>query len=42
MTPHSSDINELQPLSVQGWMLRYDFKTGVLQEIKQDIEGATK
>ncbi|KAI9256530.1 Gryzun, putative trafficking through golgi-domain-containing protein [Phascolomyces articulosus] len=42
MTPRSPDTNEPQPLSVQGWMLRYDFKTGVFQEIRQDIEGATK
>ncbi|KAI9311302.1 Gryzun, putative trafficking through golgi-domain-containing protein [Dichotomocladium elegans] len=36
------ETNEPQPLPIQGWMLRYDFKTAFFQEIRQDIDGATK
>ncbi|KAF9363708.1 hypothetical protein BGX34_003510 [Mortierella sp. NVP85] len=31
-----------QGLSVQGWMLRYEFKMGVFSECKQDIDNAIK
>lgn len=31
-----------QGLSVQGWMLRYDFKMGMFSECKQDIDNAVK
>lgn len=31
-----------QGLSVQGWMLRYEFKMGVFSEFKQDIDNAIK
>lgn len=36
------DSNEPQPLSVQGWMLRYDYKAAFFQEMRQDVDGATK
>ncbi|KAI9492284.1 Gryzun, putative trafficking through golgi-domain-containing protein [Zychaea mexicana] len=42
MSPRIPDTNEPQPLSIQGWMLRYDYKTGLFQEIRHDIEGAIK
>ncbi|KAI8146339.1 Gryzun, putative trafficking through golgi-domain-containing protein [Fennellomyces sp. T-0311] len=42
MSVRSRDTQEPQPLSIQGWMLRYDFKTGYFQEARQDVEGATK
>ncbi|KAF9185891.1 hypothetical protein BGZ51_002352 [Haplosporangium sp. Z 767] len=32
----------LQGLSVQGWMLRYEFKMGMFSECKQDIDNAVK
>lgn len=31
-----------QGLSVQGWMLRYEFKMGMFSECKQDIDNAVK
>ncbi|KAF9585264.1 hypothetical protein BGW38_003138 [Lunasporangiospora selenospora] len=31
-----------QGLSVQGWLLRYDYKMGMFMECKQDIENAVK
>ncbi|KAI1316382.1 hypothetical protein EDD11_010024 [Mortierella claussenii] len=31
-----------QGLSVQGWMMRYEFKMGVFSECKQDIDNAVK
>ncbi|KAG2200136.1 hypothetical protein INT47_012417 [Mucor saturninus] len=31
-----------QPLSITGWMLRYDFKAAFFQEVKQEIDGALK
>ncbi|KAF9435239.1 hypothetical protein BGZ76_006654 [Entomortierella beljakovae] len=31
-----------QSLSVQGWMLRYEFKMGMFSECKQDIDNAVK
>ncbi|KAG0227447.1 hypothetical protein BGW42_002955 [Actinomortierella wolfii] len=31
-----------QSLSVQGWMLRYEFKMGAFSEFRQDIENAVK
>ncbi|KAF8971298.1 hypothetical protein BGZ46_010312 [Entomortierella lignicola] len=31
-----------QDLSVQGWMLRYEYKMGVFSECKQDIDNAVK
>jgi hypothetical protein len=31
-----------QGLSVQGWMLRYEFKMGVFSECKQDIDNTIK
>lgn len=33
---------EPQPLSIIGWMLRYDFKAAFFQEVKQEIDGALK
>lgn len=33
---------ESQPLSVPGWMLRYDLKAAFFQEVKQEIDGALK
>lgn len=39
--PHL-ESSDLQPLSIIGWNIRYDFKTAILQEIKQDIEGAIR
>lgn len=36
------DSNEPQPLSIQGWMLRYDYKAAFFQEMRQDVDGATK
>jgi hypothetical protein len=33
---------EPQPLSVTGWMLRYDFKAAFFLEAKQEIEAALK
>ncbi|KAI8970457.1 Gryzun, putative trafficking through golgi-domain-containing protein [Mycotypha africana] len=33
---------EPQPLSVMGWMLRYEYKAAFFHEIKQEIEGALK
>lgn len=40
-TPDLSST-EPQPLSVTGWMLRYDFKAAFFQEAKQEIDGALK
>ena len=37
-----ADSNEPQPLSIQGWMLRYDYKAAFFQEMRQDVDGATK
>lgn len=34
--------NQQQGLSVQGWMLRYEFKMGMFSECKQDIDNAVK
>ncbi|KAF9965557.1 hypothetical protein BGZ70_004606 [Mortierella alpina] len=34
--------NLQQGLSVQGWMLRYEFKMGMFSECKQDIDNAVK
>ncbi|KAI8355688.1 Gryzun, putative trafficking through golgi-domain-containing protein [Blakeslea trispora] len=39
---HDLSTNEPQPLSVPGWILRYDIKAGFFQETKQDIDGALK
>lgn len=36
------DSSEPQPLSIQGWMLRYDYKAAFFQEMRQDVDGATK
>lgn len=36
------DTNEPQPLSIQGWMIRYELKTAIFQEFRQDIEAAVK
>ncbi|KAG0750066.1 hypothetical protein G6F16_001788 [Rhizopus arrhizus] len=33
---------EQQPLSVSGWIFRYDLKTAFFQECKQEIDGALK
>ncbi|KAI9481008.1 MAG: Gryzun, putative trafficking through golgi-domain-containing protein [Benjaminiella poitrasii] len=33
---------EPQPLSIIGWILRYDFKAAFFQEMKQEIDGALK
>ncbi|KAI7905331.1 Gryzun, putative trafficking through golgi-domain-containing protein [Cokeromyces recurvatus] len=33
---------EPQPLSIIGWILRYDFKIAFFQEMKQEIDGALK
>ncbi|KAF9953552.1 hypothetical protein BGZ72_005333 [Mortierella alpina] len=35
-------LNQQQGLSVQGWMLRYEFKMGMFSECKQDIDNAVK
>jgi hypothetical protein len=40
-TPDLSST-EPQPLSVTGWMLRYDFKAAFFLEAKQEIDGALK
>jgi hypothetical protein len=40
-TPDLSST-EPQPLSVSGWMLRYDLKAAFFQETKQEIDGALK
>ncbi|KAL0079429.1 Foie gras liver health family 1-domain-containing protein [Phycomyces blakesleeanus] len=42
--PSMADLtsNEPQPLSSQGWQLRYDLKIAFFQELKQDIEAALK
>ncbi|KAI9016573.1 Gryzun, putative trafficking through golgi-domain-containing protein [Phycomyces nitens] len=42
--PSMADLtsNEPQPLSPQGWQLRYDLKIAFIQELKQDIEAALK
>jgi hypothetical protein len=37
-----SSNNEAQPLSVPGWVLRYDYKTAFFQECKQEIDGALR
>ncbi|KAF9980703.1 hypothetical protein BGZ75_008056 [Mortierella antarctica] len=34
--------SQQQGLSVQGWMLRYEFKMGMFSECKQDIDNAVK
>ncbi|KAI8364823.1 Gryzun, putative trafficking through golgi-domain-containing protein [Choanephora cucurbitarum] len=39
---HDLSTNEPQPLSVSGWMLRYDLKAAFFQETKQDMDGALK
>ncbi|CAO3690739.1 unnamed protein product [Umbelopsis ramanniana] len=31
-----------QPLSVPGWLVRYEYKLGVFQEFRQDIQGSLK
>lgn len=31
-----------QPLSITGWLFRYDFKAAFFQEAKQEIDGALK
>lgn len=33
---------QVQGVSVQGWMLRYEFKMGMFSECKQDIDNAIK
>ncbi|GJJ77822.1 trafficking protein particle complex subunit 11 [Entomortierella parvispora] len=35
-------LQQQQGLSVQGWMLRYDYKMGMFSECKQDIDNAVK
>lgn len=40
-TPDLSSTDP-QPLSVTGWMFRYDFKAAFFQEAKQEIDGALK
>ncbi|KAI9306763.1 Foie gras liver health family 1-domain-containing protein [Cunninghamella echinulata] len=40
--PAHLESSESQPLSIIGWNIRYDFKTALLQEFKQDIEGAIR
>ncbi|KAG0050903.1 hypothetical protein BGZ83_004302 [Gryganskiella cystojenkinii] len=39
---HDQQQQQQQGLSVQGWMLRYDFKMGMFSECKQDIDNAVK
>ncbi|RUP43449.1 Gryzun, putative trafficking through golgi-domain-containing protein [Jimgerdemannia flammicorona] len=39
--PHQAQT-VVQPLNVQGWMIRYDIKAGMFSEFKQDIDGATR
>jgi hypothetical protein len=31
-----------QPLGIQGWMIRYDYKLATFAEFRQDIEAAIK
>ncbi|KAF7721040.1 hypothetical protein EC973_005523 [Apophysomyces ossiformis] len=38
----ASTSNEPQPLPPRGWLLRYDLKIAIFQELKQDIESAVK
>ena len=40
--PQHHQQNQQQGLSVQGWMLRYEFKMGMFSECKQDIDNAVK
>lgn len=40
VTPQN--IKEPQPLSVPGWICRYEYKIGVFQEFGQDIHGSLK
>ncbi|KAI7870632.1 Gryzun, putative trafficking through golgi-domain-containing protein [Spinellus fusiger] len=42
--PSMADLtsHEPQPLSFQGWTLRYEFKVAFFQEMRQDIESAVK
>jgi len=40
--PQQDQQQQQQGLSVQGWMLRYDFKMGMFSECKQDIDNAVK
>ncbi|KAJ2963778.1 hypothetical protein NQZ79_g1227 [Umbelopsis isabellina] len=40
VTPQN--IKEPQPLSVPGWICRYEYKIGVFQEFGQDIQGSLK
>ncbi|KAG0364056.1 Foie gras liver health family 1-domain-containing protein [Gamsiella multidivaricata] len=35
-------LQQQQGISVQGWMLRYEFKMGMFSECKQDIDNAVK
>lgn len=41
LTPDLSSTDP-QPLSISGWMLRYDFKAAFFLEAKQEIELALK
>ncbi|RCI01137.1 hypothetical protein CU098_002795 [Rhizopus stolonifer] len=36
------DVSSSEPLSVPGWMLRYELKIAFFQETRQDMEGALK
>ncbi|CAO3693960.1 unnamed protein product [Rhizopus stolonifer] len=37
-----TDLSSAEPLSITGWLFRYDMKTAFMQECKQEIEGALK
>ncbi|KAI8343321.1 Foie gras liver health family 1-domain-containing protein [Chlamydoabsidia padenii] len=39
---NTTPVSDSQPLGILGWNLRYDIKTAVFQEFKQDVDGVTR